>query len=335
MDESKAVSLPFTVPMFAAHHYSAAAGIALAQYPNAQMQLLNQGLEISCQRIFLRGYTSPLVKMRDTSVNRIKNLQRYTVHLYYAREFLHEMIHAMLDDGLYVYFKGFDDYYLPEKSWYGIRHMEHDGIISGYDNEEGIYELIAYDMDWRFRKIKIPQASLKESMDRSFEQNFFPLIMAVKPKDTKIELDVAGICSKLKRYLDSDVKKYPPEKNGKVIGIAVHDFLAMYIDKLLDGSIPYERMDWRVMRVVWEFRVGVLKRLELIEEEVKLDSSASKAYQKIVTETDRLRMLYAVCSKKRKESLLMSVKKGILDLKEQEAEILCSFIKTVEELLKV
>lgn len=335
MSKSKSVFLPFTVPMFATYHYSAAAGVAFAQDSNAEKQILNQGLELVCERKFLRGYTTPLVEMWGTSLHSFSNLQRYIVHLYYAREFLDVVIHAMLDDGHYIYFDGFDDYYLPGKSWYGIRHMNHDGIISGYDDEEETYDLIAYDTDWKFRQIKIPQASLKESMDRAFEQEFYPTLTAMKPKDTVIHLDVKGICNKMKRYLDSNLEKYPPEKDGRVNGIAVHDFIAMYIDKLLDESIPYESMDWRVMRAVWEFREGILKRLERIEQKLNLDSSVSEAYKKIVTETDRLRMLYAVCSKKRKDSLLMSVRNGILELKEQEAELLHLFVKTVEEALKV
>ena len=66
---------------------------------------------------------------------------------------------------------------------------------------------------------------------------------------------------------------------------------------------------------------------------MKLESTVSEAYQKIVTETDRFRMLYAVISKKRKDSLLMAVRNGILDLKEQETELLRSFVKIVEEAL--
>lgn len=334
MAKSKSVSLPFFVPMFATYHYSAAACMAFAQNPNAEKQILNQGLELACHRKFLRGYTTPNVVMPGTALNRFSNLKRYVVDLYYAREFLHSVIHVILNDGNYIYFTGFDDYYLPGKSWYGIRHMKHDGIISGYDDKEGTYELIAYDMDWKFRQIKIPQESLKESMERSFEQEFCPQLTAMKPKDTEIHLDVEGICNKIKRYLDSNLEKYPPEEDGRVNGIVVHDFIAMYIDKLLDESIPYESMDWRIMRAIWEFRVGVLKRLEVIESELKLDHTASYAYQKIVTETDRLRMLYAVCSKKRKDSLLKAVRNGILELKEQEAGLLHSFVETVEGVRK-
>ena len=43
---------------------------------------------------------------------------------------------SMIDDGMYIYFHGVDDFYLPEKSWYGTRHMNHDGIICGYDDND-------------------------------------------------------------------------------------------------------------------------------------------------------------------------------------------------------
>ena len=82
MAKSKSVSLPFTVPMFATFHYSAAAGIAFARDSNAEKQILNQGLEIVCDRKFLRGYTTPLIEMWGTSLYSFSNLQRYIVHLY-------------------------------------------------------------------------------------------------------------------------------------------------------------------------------------------------------------------------------------------------------------
>lgn len=330
---SEQVSLPFFTPMFASFNSSIIAGLALGQDTNAELQLLNQATNLSCQRSFLRGYTSPGIGLPETYISSVSNLLRYTVCLRFVKEQLHSIVHSMIDDGFYAYLNGFDDFYLPGKSWYGTRHMNHDGTVCGYNDTDGTYDVAAYDMNWNYRLMKIPQEAYSESFVHSLEQNFNPAVVAVKAKDDPIKLDVKDICRRLKQYLKSNFTIFPKEEDGRVTGIVVHDYLAMYFDKLLDNSIPYENIDWRPMRTVWEFRVCMLRRIQAIEKELKLDSTLSSQYEPILEETNRLRMLYAVYTKKRKDSLLLSVKNGLLSLKDQEKTILENLIAKIGETL--
>ena len=105
----------------------------------------------------------------------------------------------------------------------------------------------------------------------------------------------------------------------------------MYFEKIIDNSISYENIDWRPMRAIWEFRVCMLRRIQAIEKELNLDSTLSSQYAPILEETNRLRMLYAVYTKKRKDALLLSVKNGVLSLKDQEQTVLENLISKIEE----
>ena len=109
----------------------------------------------------------------------------------------------------------------------------------------------------------------------------------------------------------------------------------MYMDKLLDGSIPHESMDWRPMRIIWEFRKCMLARIVAIEDALGLSSGFSRQYETLVEQTDRLRMLYAVYVQKRRDSLLKSVRDGLLDLKKQEQVLLEKFVTKTEEALSI
>ena len=90
-------------------------------------------------------------------------------------------------------------------------------------------------------------------------------------------------------------------------------------------------MDWRILRIVWEYRTCMQKRIKAIEEKMELGNDISNAYSKILKENDRLRMLYAIYHKKPKTSLMLSIKEGMNYLKEAEKKELYALIKHMEE----
>ena len=328
------VTIPYAVPMFKCFQYAAAACIAFSDDPNGETQIFNQCTNIGCQRDFLRGWSSPKPAMRGSSLYNFGNILRYSIHLRYAKEYCNAIIHDMLADGKYVYFNNFDDYYLPEKSWYLIKHRPHDGIIFGYDDAEGVYDVLAYDTEWVFRPIRISQDAFEESMIKSLEVGYEALIVGIISRCIPIELDVKGICDKLKKYLDSDLEKYPPEKDGVVEGIITHEYFAKYVEMLMDGRIEHEMMDWRVLRVVWEFRLCMQKRLEAVEQKLGMDNEISSEYAELVRESDRLRMIYAVYHKNQRQALLIPVRDGLRALMERERIILERFIDKAEGVMR-
>ena len=65
-------------------------------------------------------------------------------------------------------------------------------------------------------------------------------IYAIKPHGDIQVLDLNLIRSQLAAYLASIISVYPLEGSDFVYGIVVYDYLCLYLDKLADGSIPYE-----------------------------------------------------------------------------------------------
>ena len=329
MRESK--QLPFLVPDFATFHDTAVAEMAYIDKSHARAQLLNQRMELACGRAFLTGFSSPQVTIPDAKIYTFPGMHRHCVSMIYAYPFYREIIQKMINAGSYIYLSSIDDYYIPQKSWYHEEHRLHDGILYGYDDCDDTYTLAAYDTNWIFRSFRIPQKALEESIHSALESGGNVRFIAVLVTEKEIELDVPGILKKLKEYISADFSKYPLDGNGIIKGIIVYDYLDIYFDKLLDGSIQHEKMDWRVLRIIWEYRIGMLKRLRAVEEKLQIDTSISTAYGDLVQETDRLRMLYALYHRKKKDSLLLAVKNGLLDLKAKERTLLEQFVQKVEE----
>lgn len=328
---NKSNQLPFVIPDFSTFHDTAIAEMAYIDKPHANAQLLNQRMELACGRAFLTGFSSPQVTIPDAKIYTFPGMHRHCVSMIYAYPFYREIIQKMIDAGSYIYLSSIDDYYIPQKSWYHEEHRLHDGILYGYDDCDNTYTLAAYDTNWVFRSFRIPQKSLEESIHSALESGGNVRFIAVLVTEKEIELDVPGIIKKIKEYLQADFSKYPLDGNGIIKGIIVYDYLDIYFDKLLDESISHEMMDWRVLRIIWEYRVVMLKRLRAVEEKLQINTSISTAYGELVQETDRLRMLYALYHRKKKDSLLLAVKNGLLELKNREKNLLGQFVQKVEE----
>lgn len=332
---NKSKQLPFIVPDFATFHDTAIAEMAYIDKPHANAQLLNQRVELACGRAFLTGFSSPQVTIPDAKIYTFPGMHRHCVSMIYAYPFYREIIQKMIDAGSYIYLSSIDDYYIPQKSWYHEEHRLHDGILYGYDDCDDTYTLAAYDTNWVFRSFRIPQKALEESIHSALESGGNVRFIAVLVTEKEIELDILGILKKLKEYINADFSKYPLDGNNIIKGIVVYDFLDIYFGKLLDGGILHEKMDWRVLRIIWEYRVVMLKRLRAVEEKAQIDFSFSTAYEDLVQKTNRLRMLYAFYYKKKKDSLLLAVKDGLMELKMKEKDLLEQFIQKVEEVITI
>lgn len=325
------VLLPFHVPLFSTMHHHAAAGLAMDNHPTAFNDILNKCTTISCTRRFLRGYTSPEPDVPRAGIYAFDSLERYGISYRYAIRYAKEFIKQMLDEGMYVYCSRIDDYYLPGKSWYGVRHMAHDGIICGYNETESTYLMAAYDTNWVFRLIRIPQCCYMEAAQACLTRHEYGGLTAYKVRDVEVELDEPLIRDYLIGHIDTTIDTVSLEKDGSVRGLAVHDLLAMYVEKLKDGSIPIDKMDWRALRPVWEHKRCMLERLKAIEKKHEWNPEFSERYAPLVDQANRARMAYAVFQKTQKTSLLDGIHDDLLNLREKEQEILTGFVRKMEE----
>ena len=331
MRKKKNIELPFSFPMLATFHNTALVGIISNNDPNAKIQMFNQCTSLSCSKKFLGGYSTPEMGFAHSWLFNYGNLDIIKVSMQFAYKCHRDIARAMLEEGRYVYFNNIDDYYIPNKSWYNERHMLHDGIICGCDDSDDTYSVAAYDKNWVFRLFKVKRKFFDEAIEKSFAMGM-PAFFGCKSKGETVELDIVKIAKDMQTYVNSDLSIYPNngDTESYVSGAAVNDYIAIYIDKLLDESIPYEKMDWRVVRVIWEFRACMLERIKALENKLAIDDNSSEAYRDIVLKTDRLRMMYAVCHKKRNDQALISVRDGLKELVKKEREILAAFVTVME-----
>lgn len=329
---NKHVELPLVEPLYRTYHDGILTACLKANL-SIRNWFLSNTMILTCNRRFLTGFTSPEIRIENYSFNN-PFLETKWLSMQFLKGYVNPVIRNMIDNGYYVHFGGVDDYYVHGKSWYKERHFNHDGTICGYNQKDKTYCIYAYDSNWIYQKFWTPQKSFNKGREAMFKKGIYGSLCAIKPKQDKVEFSVQSAIKGIKDYLDSDYEKYPEDGEGNVRGMVVHNYIAKYIDKLYDGSIPYSRMDRRVFRLIWEHKKVMLERIKNIEQELRLDSEVSERYCPLVSDADTMRMLYASHHMKRRDSVLPIIKIKLLNLADREKELLTLLVDKAKKELE-
>ncbi len=331
---NKHIELPLIEPIYKTYHYQGSATAIIGNNPTIKNWYMNQVMNLTCGRRFLYGYTTPEITIAKSYWSSNPYLEKKRITKQSIDGVVDLAIKEMLSRGYYIYFSGVDDYYVQGKSWYGERHFSHDGLICGYDQEEVSYCIYAHDINWVYQKFWTPQKGFYAGRAAMEGKGVYGKVYALKAKDEFVEFSPDVAFTKLREYLNSNNEIYPFEGEDRVYGIVVHDYIAEYISRLYNREIPYDRMDRRVFRVIWEHKKAMLERISLIEKSLDMDSTVSEQYSFLVSEADMMRMLYASHYMKRRDSVLPVIKKKLLALKEKEQELLTGLVEKMGEGIK-
>ena len=332
---NKFVELPLVEPLYQTYHYQGPTSATIANNPSIRNWLLNEAVNLTCKRKFLSGFTTPLVTIKDSSWVHNPCFEQYWLSLRFTKGYMHPIIRGMLDKGYYVSFTRVDDFYIPGKTWYKEHHFAHDGLICGYNQSDKTYCVYAYDKNWIYQKFWTPQKAFDKGCAAMMHLEEAPGISAIKPKLDQITFSPETACERIIEYLDSSIEKYPMDGDGDIFGIVVHAYIAEYVAKLHAGSIPYERMDRRVFRLIWEHKKAMLERMQAMEKTLNIENQYSEKYKTVVAESNYMRMLYASHHMKRRDSVLPIIRKKLFDLTEIEEMILTEFTSEVRKDLGV
>lgn len=319
---NKHVELPLIEPLYSTYHHYGLTTSIIANNSTIRNWYLSNAVNLECGRKFLSGFTSPQICVANAGTRISGLFDTIGYPMRFLEEYTDSLFCNLLDAGYYVYFDGIDDYYVKGKSWYGEKHFGHNGVICGYDRDEKTYCIYAYDSNWIYQKFWTPQMAFDEGREAMFKMGEYGSICAIKPRQDIVEFSVETSLKGIADYLNSDLLKYPEDGDGNVRGIVVHEYIAKYVDKLHDGSIPYDRMDRRVFRLIWEHKKVMFERIEKIEQSFQWDNSISEQYRALISQSDAMRMLYASHHMKRRDSVLPIIKKKLLNLMETEKELL-------------
>ena len=331
---SKRVELPLVSPMYSTYHHQGSATAIIKDNMSMRNLYLNQNMNLKCSKKFLKGYTSPQIIIVDAGCLDNPYFDTRWISSRFTKGYINPIIRELIDNGYYVVFFEVDDYYIEGKTWYKERHFPHDGLICGYDQNDKTYCIYAYDSNWIYRKFWISQKDFNAGRVAMRKKGVYSRICALKVGKEQIDFSPKIALKNIKEYLDSNLEKYPFDSEEDAYGMIVHKYIAEYVYKLYKGDIPYECMDKRVFRLIWEHKKIMLERIEKIEQCLHLSGQVSEKYQGLIAETDLIRMLYASHHMKRRDSVLPIIKNKLLKIMECEKELLTLLVEEAEGELK-
>ena len=144
----KRVELPIVEPLYKTYNYQGNATAVLKENPSIRNWYLNEVMNLSCNRKFLNGYTTPEITVVNTTWIENPYLEKKWALYRFAKGYINPIIRELINNGYYVCFTSVDDYYVEGKSWYKERHRGHDGMICGYDQNDKTYCIYSYDSKW-------------------------------------------------------------------------------------------------------------------------------------------------------------------------------------------
>lgn len=323
---NKRIELPLVEPIYSTYQYQGAGGAIIKNNPSIRNWYLNEAIILTCTTKFLTGFTTPEMEIENSEWWNVPYIEKKWYNTRFINRHVNEIIRNMLNEDYYVDFMGVDDYYIEGKSWYRERHFGHDGLICGYDQDKKTYTIYSYDVNWIYRKFEISQKSFSAGRQAMIKNGDYPNLCLLKPSLDIVKLEPEVILNRLLEYLDPSSNNKPVIEEEIVRGIKVHDYLSIYIDELYDGMIPYDRLDRRIFRLIWEHKKAMCERLYKVENLLQLDNEISSKYNQIVSIADTMRMLYASHHLKRRDSLLPIIKKKLIEVKNEEEKLLREFL---------
>ncbi len=327
----KAKQLPYKEPPYCTYQYMAGAGVAAMQNPTAYNYYLNQCMILLCDKAFLTGYTSPRLNVNDAAFECLPFLERAEIRRSFIDGAELQVVRNMIDNGYYVYFNMVDSFYIDGMLWSGEYHNFHDGLICGYDDNDHTLTLAAYDKRWAYGSFKTAQEGFVKALASGKEKGGYEGFIGFKVQENEIKLDIPKIAENLRKYLAIDPHSCEFEDRNTVRGIAVHDYLRLYLQFLLDGEIPYERKDRRIMRLIYEHKRCMADRIAAVEEKLGLPTDIRREYAPVVESAKRAHAYYVSYRLKQRDELLCMIQGELEFMKATEEKNLPDFLRFIQE----
>lgn len=326
---SKEYILELSKPLYSTYHVQGAAGAVLHNNPSIYNWYYNEVANLSCTKRFLDGYSSPELAVPMSAWYENPYLGQQWFAMKELNQKTNRIIQDLITRGYYVYFFGIDDYYMKGKSWYQKRHYNHDGLIHGYSQNDSTFYIYAYDEQFVYRSFKTGQDDYRKAMISMFEQEMYGHICGIKPKSDRVYINPRRVYESVKDYIDCVIPDGVNIKEDRVYGIQVIEYVHRYLGMLLDGNVMYQKMDWRVCRLLWEHACVMQERIRLVTGQLRTRYAYAENYGEAVKAADTARMLYAYYHMKYRESILQGVIKNVEIMLECEQRVLSHFIEDV------
>lgn len=315
------IELPVKKSWYNTLNWQASAGVVANNSIYCDNWYLTNSINLCCEKQFLNEFKlySPRLVIDNTHPWSIPLIDKYEFPKIFLKHSISEVVSAALESGYYLYFNGFDDYYIENKQGFNSYHNSHDGMIVGINNVKKDYSIYAYDLNNKLRCFQTSQISFENAFNSFPNEGVF---LALKNNDTKYNYDFNTFIKNLKSYFlskQTDVYKSPDKF---IFGIDAISHVAEYVKSFYDQNISFALFDLRNFLSISENKNCIYHSLLKALDKGFLNRELCSKYNKIYQQSEMIRMLSIKFVLVRNADILKSLYESILKLFDMEQELL-------------
>lgn len=260
---------------------------------------------------------------------------------WYAGADINEVVRNGLVNGYYAYLI-VDEYYIPNRRFFGVGNQEHDILVHGVDDRSGTFNVLGFDEKLRFRSTDVSQSDFKKSYDALDGASFgnAPIIfyrLRTEPDfgypPISYDFNLGLVRRTLHEYLNSvdtsrhfEMLRAPrPCRYGMDVYQPLEEFIRAYAKR----EVPY---DIRHLHVLWEHKRLMSARINRLADFISPISSLQDQAKEVEVAAQVLRNSMM-------RDHLQNGRRGYLDsslellhrVKETEAVLLSEVVRRIDD----
>lgn len=307
--------LSYREPRFQAYNYTGVIGVVLSEYKCLENWYFNNCIQWEISKNSSTDNFAITALIPGTQTDLIEEV-------HFSGKFVYNNVDSivkdLIDNDYYVNFWGIDDYYIPQKRHYESKHIYHDGLIVGYDDNNNTYSWTSHNDSNHFSLFKTSQNCLSQAFNSHFieHRNSFS---GIRMKDgiAKVDLNYDLILDSINKYV------YPNTDNDKYYGVKIYKPL---IHETLSNGIKYRYADKRKMRLILEHKKCMLDRLQKLSQEISKFNNAFEDYLDIYDDAFSLQYLSVKYNITKKECYLNTMIELLKRLEHKERNVLSELL---------
>lgn len=247
-----------------------------------------------------------------------------------------------INDGYYFYSFA-DEYYMPNRFFYGKHHFIHDIFVFGYDDEKKEFQILGYDDKEQLATSAVSYSAFRDaflSKADNLRQLWNDRIYLFRYNDeAKYRFDIQAVIELIEDYLNSSnsdmrYRYFHNPTNEKVFGIKIYDSLIYYYQLLSADQVKY---DARIPFLLWEHKKCMKDRIDYLIKVEKYQNLeyCYETYEKLETEAKTLLSIMLVYKYKKNSSYLSKIIDILQQIRTEEIEILKKMLSELRKPLDV
>lgn len=271
-------SLPLAEPVITGYHYRAMPLSIIGTHDACFSWILQNFIQLRCHKNIIDqqavlDFADPDGLHFPTPWLDIQRIERAFFD-HYLPDLKQFVIHC-LQNGYYVHLY-LDEFFVPDRSPFGIYHVPHDILIAGYDDESASFEVAGFDEQGRYKQTRLAYQQFYDATANAsrFAESQNPLLLLQLNPAAHSDFSLAKIIRWLTAYLHAEdcCNHYTmvASDNAFAYGLDVYEALCTYLQCAPEQHIQLET---RPFQILLERNQLMQRRLFYLQEHNYLDDA--------------------------------------------------------------